>query len=320
MDKTWGAVHETDFLTECHSLVKLAVVQLLGGMPLDDAGTRDLNEIMDYFIRRNSTGEIPTFNKEDARMIKKMTPFCKRMIEWNKKDGNSENTNANKKYGLVANMLKTGKYEDWEIINIFINLVVAGGETPALVCCKALAAMIANPDVMAKAVNEIDDVVGEGDLDANHLPELEYLDCCIKEGLRRYAPATVVGRSVKEPVTLCGYQIPAGASLHVNIHAVQMDPRIWPNPEKFDPTRHEKGNDNHEYGYIAFGAGSRGCPGKRAYYMLAKALLGSILKRYKAEATYRGNENNGVDLDTFLPNRFVAWDTNGIKIKFTRRS
>jgi cytochrome P450 len=98
-----------------------------------------------------------------------------------------------------------------------------------------------------------------------------------------------------------------------------MDPSIWPEPEKFDPTRHEKGNDNHEYGYIAFGAGPRGCPGKRAYYNLAKALLGFILKRYTATAAYRGNENNGVDLDTFLPNRFVAWDTDGINITFTRR-
>jgi len=152
MEKTWGEVHTTDFLNECHSLVKLAVLQLLGGMPLDNAGARDLNEIMDYFIRRNSTGEIPIFNKEDARMIKKMTPFCKRMIEWNKKEDNAANPNTNKKYGLVANMLKTGKYADWEIINIFINLVVAGGETPALVCCKTLAAMIANPEVMAKAI------------------------------------------------------------------------------------------------------------------------------------------------------------------------
>jgi hypothetical protein len=84
MEKTWGDVHTTDFLNESHSFVKFAVLQLLGGMPLDDAGARDLNEIMDYFIRRNSTGQIPVFNQEDSRMIKKMTPFGKRMIEWNK--------------------------------------------------------------------------------------------------------------------------------------------------------------------------------------------------------------------------------------------
>jgi len=91
-----------------------------------------------------------------------------------------------------------------------------------------------------------------------------------------------------------------------------MDPNVWPKPQEFDPNRHEKGNDNHEYGYIAFGMGSRGCPGRKAYYTLAKAMLGSILKRYSATAKYRGNENGGTDLDTFLPNRFVAWDTEGI--------
>jgi len=262
---TWGDEHTCDFLFESHSIVKFAVLQLLGGMPLDKAGDRDLNEIMDYFVKRNSTEEIPVFNQEDARMIKKITPFCKRMIEWNKKENNPANTNSNKKYGLVANMLKTGKYADWEIINIFINLVVAGGETPALVCCKTLAAMIANPEVMEKALEEIDSVVTDGDW-KDKVDDLVYLDCCIKEGLRRYAPATVVGRSVKENIELCGYEVPAGSSLHVNIHSVHMDPKVWPNPTKFDPTRHAKGNDNHEYGYIAFGAGTRGCPGKRQYY------------------------------------------------------
>lgn len=129
-----------------------------------------------------------------------MYPFCERMIQWNKDKDNKANTESNKKYGLVANMLKTGKYADWEIINIFINLVVAGGETPALVCCKTLAAMIANPEVMKKAVKEVDDVIGDGDCEVRHLPDLEYLDCCIKEGLRRYAPATIVGRSVKQNI------------------------------------------------------------------------------------------------------------------------
>jgi len=127
-------------------------------------------------------------------------------------------------------MLKDGQSTDQQIVNILINLIVAGGETPALVCCKTMAAMIANPKVMERAVQELDDVIGEGDLQDSHLNDLKYLDCCIQEGLRRYAPATVVGRSTKNDVELCGITVPKGTSLHVNIHAVQMDPKIWPNP------------------------------------------------------------------------------------------
>lgn len=61
-------------------------------------------------------------------------------------------------------MLRDGNNTDQQIVNLFINLVVAGGETPALVCCKTMAAMTANPDIMEKAVKELQDVIGEGDL------------------------------------------------------------------------------------------------------------------------------------------------------------
>lgn len=93
-----------------------------------------------------------------------------------------------------------------------------------------------------------------------------------------------------------------------------MDPKIWPNPTKYDPSRFEVAEgedlDHHPYGLISFGAGTRVCPGKRIYKRLAKTILGAILKRYKAKAQYCSS--NGVDLDTFLPNRFVSWDTSGI--------
>lgn len=66
---------------------------------------------------------------------------------------------------------------------------------------------------------------------------------CIMEGLRRYAPATVVGRVVKNDATLCGYNIPKESSLHVNVHAVHMDPKVWAEPTRFDPMRFELDED-----------------------------------------------------------------------------
>jgi len=67
---------------------------------------------MTYFIRRNMSDEIPVFNKEDARMIKLMEPFCMKVIQWNRDESNTENKASNRKYGLVANMLKDGQSTD----------------------------------------------------------------------------------------------------------------------------------------------------------------------------------------------------------------
>lgn len=74
-----------------------------------------------------------------------MIPFCNKAIEWNKRPENAND--KNQKYGLIAPMLKAGRQE-LEIRNLLINLIVAGGETPALVCCKTLAAITANPEVL----------------------------------------------------------------------------------------------------------------------------------------------------------------------------
>lgn len=77
------------------------------------------------------------------------------MLDWNQKPENANDNN--KKYGMIALMQKAGRDEK-EIVNIFINLIVAGGETPALVCCKTLAAIVANPEVLVKALKEVDQI------------------------------------------------------------------------------------------------------------------------------------------------------------------
>ena len=87
---------------------------------------------MRHFIKINTADELPIFSEVDANMIKKMIPFCKKVIEWNKRPENKNETNS--RHGLIALMIKAGSDEK-EIVNIFINLIVAGGETPALVCC-----------------------------------------------------------------------------------------------------------------------------------------------------------------------------------------
>jgi cytochrome P450 len=54
---------------------------------------------------------------------------------------------------------------------------------------------VANPEVLERALREVDSVSEFKSEDIDK--KLPYLECCIMEGLRRYAPATVVGRVVK---------------------------------------------------------------------------------------------------------------------------
>jgi maleate isomerase len=339
METRWKDSFACDFLEESHNIVKHAVIDLLGGYKLDAESEKQLNDIIVHFIDRNLTeasATAPTLNEEDTVVFNQIVEFAGKVLEYNKAkvalDGatgisapkeyddtvQSETDNdANKVHpnGLVYLMLKAGTYTDTEIINIFVNLVVAGGETPALAACKTLAAMARDRSIIEKAQQEVDKNTSVDTVTATDLDNLPYLEMCIMEGMRRYAPATVVGRLVAEDTELAGIPLKKGTQLQVSIHAVQMDPAIWPDPEIFDPSRFEEDAPKHKYGMVAFGVGLRSCPGKAAYIKMAKAMLACILKKYDVST-----QSSQDDMDAFLPNRFVGWNTSGIHFEFQRRS
>lgn len=165
--RRWGNEFSGDILDDFHFIVKSAMVDLLGDYCLTKDDEILLNKVIMHFVKKNvnRSGDetaIP-LTKKDEEMFCKMESVASRCIEHVKakmaikaKEGQS---NVHDK-GLIYLMLKSKKYSDQAIKELFVNLVVAGGETPALACCKTLAAMAQKPAVMQRAVQEVDDVFG----------------------------------------------------------------------------------------------------------------------------------------------------------------
>ena len=66
--------------------------------------------------------------------------------------------------------------------------------------------------------------------------ELEYITDCALEGLRLFAPATLVKRQARKDTVVNGILIPTDTVIELCITAIHQDPKIFPNPTKNIPT------------------------------------------------------------------------------------
>ncbi|KAM0066608.1 putative cytochrome P450 [Helianthus debilis subsp. tardiflorus] len=140
----------------------------------------------------------------------------------------------------------------------------------------SLSLLLNHPQVLQKAQNEIDKKTGKVRLfDESDMVDLPYLRCIINESFRLYptVPLLLPHESSQDCI-IEGYNIPRGTMLLVNQWAIHHDPKLWNEPERFNPERFE-GLEGTRDGFkmMPFGSGRRSCPGEG----LAVRMLGSTL-------------------------------------------
>jgi cytochrome P450 len=93
--------------------------------------------------------------------------------------------------------------------------------------------------------------------------ELPLQDMVLKEALRLNAAAPVIWRRSTQPVSIYGYDIPAGTITGVAPLLVHLDPDIWAEPLSFNPLRFEPAEEakRHRHAFVPFGGGVHKCLG-----------------------------------------------------------
>src|SRR5262249_3397607 len=159
-----------------------------------------------------------------------------------------------------------------------MTIFLAGHETTAILMSWTWYLLARHPEVEAKLVAELGDVLGDRRPTVEDMPRLRYTEMVVTEALRLYPPAYIIGREAVEPSVVGGYAVPAGTTLLMSQWVLHRDPRYFNDPDSFNPDRWADGLAQRlpKYAYFPFGGGPRVCIGNTFAMQEAVLLLATI--------------------------------------------
>lgn len=164
-----------------------------------------------------------------------------------------------------------------ELRDELVTMLIAGHETTATALAWTFALVLQHGDVAARLQDELEGARrADGAPDVGKLTANEYLDAVIKESLRLRPIVPDVVRRVQSPITVAGYEIPAGDFLTPCIHLAHRRPEAWPEPHRFRPERFV-GAKVDPYTWFPFGGGIRRCLGMAFALYEMKIVVGVTL-------------------------------------------
>ena len=117
---------------------------------------------------------------------------------------------------------------------------------------------------------------------------LKFTTRVINESMRLYPQPPVLIRRALEEVTLDGYKIEPGTDFFISVWNLHRNPRLWENPDKFDPDRfpldERMPNEvTQNYAYLPFGGGQRKCVGDQFALFESIVTLAMVCRRFDFE-------------------------------------
>lgn len=172
-----------------------------------------------------------------------------------------------------------------EVEHLLVDLFAAGTDTTSSTLEWAMTELLRNPEKMAKAQTEIDQILGrDRSIQESDTSKLPYIQAIVKETLRLHPPAPfLVPHKADKKAELGGYVVPKDAQIWVNVWSIGHDPSVWPNPLMFMPERFlERDIDvkGRDFELIPFGAGRRTCPGMPLAHRMMHLMLASLLQSF----------------------------------------
>lgn len=172
-----------------------------------------------------------------------------------------------------------------------MNLLLAGHETTALALTWAFWLLSRHPAEAALLRGSLADALGDRDPGYGDLRELHRVYAVVAETLRLFPPAWILEREAEEDLSLGEWTAPAGSTVLASQFVLHRDPRFWPEPDAFRPSRwldadgrFAEDNPGVPRGaWYPFGAGTRICVGESFAWTEAVLALAVLARRWSID-------------------------------------
>ncbi|KAM0046593.1 putative cytochrome P450 [Helianthus debilis subsp. tardiflorus] len=173
---------------------------------------------------------------------------------------------------------------------LVVDIFLGGTDATSAMVEWAMTEILRNKEVMKKVQNELEEIVGlDNVVEESHIPKLKYLDAVFKETFRLHPPLPfLLPRAPNKTCTVGGYTVPKGATIFLNVWAIQRDPKYWDNPSEFLPERflNNEGLEKWDYSgtnpkFFPFGSGRRKCPGIPLGEKMMTHILASLMHSFE---------------------------------------
>jgi cytochrome P450/NADPH-cytochrome P450 reductase len=169
-----------------------------------------------------------------------------------------------------------------------LTFLIAGHETTSGLLSFTLYFLVNNPDVLARAYDEVDRVLGS-DLaiqpTIQQVNQLTYVQQILNEALRLYPTAPAIGLYPYEDEVIGGkYRLKKGTFVTLLTLMLHRDPSVWgPEPERFNPDNFSREAEAKRppNAFKPWGNGQRACIGRQFAFQEATLVLGMILQRFQ---------------------------------------
>ncbi|KND02554.1 uncharacterized protein SPPG_03012 [Spizellomyces punctatus DAOM BR117] len=150
---------------------------------------------------------------------------------------------------FLNRLLSSGKFSDQDILGELLlqkdcQNICGNAKTVHILwhtsntLTKAVMCLAQHPDAMKMLQEEVDSVLGSSlDVHSDDMSRLIVVDAIVKETLRLYLTIPVLWRSCVKESPLVSHKAAPETIVYININSDHHDPKVYPDPQSFQPSR-----------------------------------------------------------------------------------